>query len=1036
MADKIKKECSFEDEILTLFDEIESPLNDEDDSFFVDDDELQEDLKLFYSLKAGYVRLKECVDDETRNKLISQLTDFNFVSKKHADFLNCLSLIKECGEKIIQQFDQVSPFVKLNQILKMFQFHNEVFEMMKGFDEDVLVSRAVLDSSIPYSEDFAEAVLRMRIMEEEKTKNKKVSNSEIEKTVSEIQEVLTAGDDFLYDEKGENFDLKTEDDFQEDVLEENSFQTRVLNQEKLFKMEQEGFYFLSECFYERLKDIKILDTNINIEVSFYPQEILKLFELNARLYSQKFVKDYFFQPQNTFVDVQAASKECFKPLFLNVLSLRKSFSQKAYSKECTLKEKELEKELSLSWSKLVNKISKDDHLLKSIRWQNFVAAVEQGDIAKIEETWLLFDRSEKVSDDINLLYFDFILLLIKKITQLPIFPSKDIPYSPFEMVVLLEEIEKKERLNLRCLLKWILKCVLLDFQTFINMPLLKRVMKDMHEIICSQIDDELKSVFFIYKKTVKRMCLMNKIAVNCLKNGVQNEANDYFEKLNKNVNSTLFSSILLNDLNLFKNALKKGSFVNDVTSFGETPLILLTKLERFDWVDVLLKYKPNVNAFDFNGGTCAHYLAELNNVKMLKKIAKMGANLNRVNADECTPLFIGVECANLEVVRFLLDENVAINKGNFLKKTPLHIALENGDKKLASLLIEKGADIFARDKNLKTALHYAAISGMGHLIFDFVDNGFNINARDIQLRTPLHMACLYGQELVVKKLIEMGADINLKDVNGQTPLHIATAVGSSAIVSVLLSNGAQVDLLDNQGQSALYLATINKQKKSFKELVELSSKIYAKTKDLSSVATLVQEGADRALKSCLKKHEGCNSFFDMALFVGVFRESKALVEKAIEHGSHLKDLTVGEKTALEWALEIGNLEIIELLYANNCLKKQNPKTNMGHSSLIEAIVQNDIAKVRLLVKSGADVNSHDAGTKHSVLHYASAIGNVKAIDILVANGADINVKDIRGKTPLFVARQAHQYEAENLLLSLGAEDDEFSKPVSYLDVDE
>ena len=135
-------------------------------------------------------------------------------------------------------------------------------------------------------------------------------------------------------------------------------------------------------------------------------------------------------------------------------------------------------------------------------------------------------------------------------------------------------------------------------------------------------------------------------------------------------------------------------------------------------------------------------------------------------------------------------------------------------------------------------------------------------------------------------------------------------------------------------------------------------------------------------------------------------------------------------------MEIGNLEIIELLYTNKCVKKQSPKTNIGHSTLIEAIVQNDIAKVRLLVKSGADVNSRDEGTKHSVLHYASAIGNVKAIDILVANGADINSKDIKGKTPLYVARQAQQYEAEDLLLSLGAEDDEFSKPISCLELEE
>ena len=93
---------------------------------------------------------------------------------------------------------------------------------------------------------------------------------------------------------------------------------------------------------------------------------------------------------------------------------------------------------------------------------------------------------------------------------------------------------------------------------------------------------------------------------------------------------------------------------------------------------------------------------------------------------------------------------------------------------------------------------------------------------------------------------------------------------------------------------------------------------------------------------------------------------------------------------------------------------------------MRAILQNNTTNIRLLIKAGVDVNSKDNGTEQTVLHYASAIGNTVAIELLVQNGANINAKNIRGKTPLYFARQANQLEAEGLLLSLGATDDSCS----------
>ena len=1035
MSDKIKKECNFENEILTLFDELNCSFNEEDDLVY---DDGKEDLALLLSSKKTYTRLKDCVDNEARDVLISQLSDFDYSSRKYKEFSSYLDDVKDFTSKMFQQLRAHPSFLSLNQVLKSFKLHNDMLEMMKGFDEDVFVSRVILDSGLPYSEEFAEAVCRMRLSEEKKQKRK--NNVEIETIFEEIQDILFQDDDSFYEEKNGTLSVNKDDDFQEEVLEGNSFQTCMSNQKRLFKMQRTPFYLVVDCFCENLRNTRLLDSSDCVETYFYTKEVQKLFELNSRLYSQKFVNDYFFKTCNTFIDVQAASKECFKPMFLSVLDLRKSLSEKEKTAGTCSYEKTFKKNVSCAWDKLVKKVSSDKELEDTAGWKNFISEVSQGNIEKIEEAWLIFGGNETLSDDIQILYADFILELTKNVLAVFSYPSKNVPQSPFEMVTLLEEIEKRERQNLKVLLKWTLKCALVDFQTFINLPLLKKAMKDMCEIIQFQISEELKNVFFIYKKTLKKMNLLNKIEIDRLKKIPDNhsllECYKDVDFYNQKGKSFLLQSIIQNDVVAFEYILKSGTYVDDATGFGETPLILLAKLERYDWIDILLKYKPNVNSFDFNGGTCAHYLAAKNNVKLLKKISKMNANFNRVDSDECTPLFVAAENGNFETVRFLVEENVLVDKGNFLKKTPLHVALENGNEKIALFLIKNGANIFERDKMLKTSLHYAALSGLVNCVSFFIENDFNLNARDIHLRTPLHMACLSGQKMVVKKMIEAGVDLNSKDINGQTPLHVATAVGSMACVELLLSKGVDIDCLDKQGQTALYLAVLNNQKKPFKKLVEQGCKVYMKTKDLSSVSTLVQESTDRALKSCLKKYEESNTFFDIALFLGVFRENKALVEKAIIHGAHLNNLVVCEKNALEWALEIGNFEIIELLYRNNCFREEKRKVNMGHSSLIETIVQNDISNMKLLLKAGADANSHDEGTKYSVLHYASARGNIRAISVLIENGADINVKDARGKTPLYVARQTHQYEAEELLLSLGARDDESSKQISYLDEDE
>ncbi|MFC1701689.1 ankyrin repeat domain-containing protein [Pseudomonadota bacterium] len=94
--------------------------------------------------------------------------------------------------------------------------------------------------------------------------------------------------------------------------------------------------------------------------------------------------------------------------------------------------------------------------------------------------------------------------------------------------------------------------------------------------------------------------------------------------------------------------------------------------------------------------------------------------------------------------------------------------------------------------------------------------------------------------------------------------------------------------------------------------------------------------------------------------------------------------------------------------------------------LIQSVWDGDLAKVELLVKKGANVNSVEPTKKRTVLMLAATKGQFDIVKFLYGKGADINARDKDGQTALMYASR-HRFNAtpDNtiaiFLLSNGAE---------------
>ncbi|KAJ9523933.1 hypothetical protein QJQ45_022432 [Haematococcus lacustris] len=170
---------------------------------------------------------------------------------------------------------------------------------------------------------------------------------------------------------------------------------------------------------------------------------------------------------------------------------------------------------------------------------------------------------------------------------------------------------------------------------------------------------------------------------------------------------------------------------------GMRALGVAAQLNQLDILQLLLEYRPVVNAPDFagrsalsyavmqllvehrahldatddEGHTAMHLAAREGQAASLDLLGCCHAKANVKDKTGATALMYAAGCGSLECVRVLVSHKCDVNYSDAKEQNALMRAAKGGHLPILELLLREGAEVLARDANGRNALHHAASKG-------------------------------------------------------------------------------------------------------------------------------------------------------------------------------------------------------------------------------------------------------------------------------------------------------------------------------------
>lgn len=238
------------------------------------------------------------------------------------------------------------------------------------------------------------------------------------------------------------------------------------------------------------------------------------------------------------------------------------------------------------------------------------------------------------------------------------------------------------------------------------------------------------------------------------------------------------------------------------TTDGKTALIIATERRvKREITSVLIRAGADVHVQDRGGWNALMYAAKNSDLQIVQELLEYGANVDRANKEEQTPLLLAViNRAHLDVVKALLYRGAYVNSSDKDGWTPLMYAAKMRSLDVADALISAGANLNMTNDKGYTVLHLELMGAANlDMLKLLIHAGADVNRLTPDGLTPLMYAVKYSNNAEITiLLLHAGVEVNAREnSNGMTALMIAAVENENQeIIFILLNSGADATMRD------------------------------------------------------------------------------------------------------------------------------------------------------------------------------------------------------------------------------------------------
>ena len=214
--------------------------------------------------------------------------------------------------------------------------------------------------------------------------------------------------------------------------------------------------------------------------------------------------------------------------------------------------------------------------------------------------------------------------------------------------------------------------------------------------------------------------------------------------------------------------------VNEIDSFGRTPLYWAATLGLLDVVEKLLFSGASPNLADFNGSTPLHRAASIGSVSAIKLLCSAGASLEARDRQGYSPLFYACAQGQINAIKALLRHGADMESATYVGETSIYFANHAMQPAVVQFLTEQGASLQHADSWGFTPVLDAVFEDSHDALRYLLTQHWDKNARLFDSKNILHIAALNSNLETIEILL--GANVSginpyALDDAGFTPLE-------------------------------------------------------------------------------------------------------------------------------------------------------------------------------------------------------------------------------------------------------------------------